>query len=389
MACYVRACERGVCRCKSGITWTRSGKVCVGCKGWALWSAPSPIKLLPCSLIAPLLLYCPQYFVYRHNSNSHVAFIPTGFGLRPAQDIRLRRSIIHSSFISRPSFSLYLSFYLSLNLSPARSSLPFLPSAIAMSHTSHSSDKASLLGNIQLKGPANYNTWCRYVKGKLKVKCLADHITATAGAGATVDKKDTAEWQRQDQRAQGIITLSVSQTMLTVLGDDDLTAKQMWDKLATHCRRQDMWRLVDLFRQLTNTRLLNAASAEQHLATMSDIRTQFVNYGKPVPEWIAALLLLLSVPTDDRRWEVFLASHTAASAATAAASADKDKTPDIKWDAVSAAIMAEASKQAQHDAERARKQETDQTVAAAYAARMHDSSMSDKSKNSKQGVTSS
>ena len=172
--------------------------------------------------------------------------------------------------------------------------------------------------------------------------------------------------------------------MLTVLGDDDLTAKQMWDKLATHCQRQDMWRLVDLFRQLTNTRLLNAASAEQHLATMSDIRTQFINYGKPVPEWIAALLLLLSVPTDDTRWEVFLSSHTAASAATAAASADKDKAPDIKWDTVSAAIMAEASKQAQQDAERTRKQETDQAVAAAYAARMHDGSKQNTDRGTKQ-----
>ena len=141
---------------------------------------------------------------------------------------------------------------------------------------------------------------------------------------------------------------------------------------------------MDLFRQLTNTRLLNAASAEQHLATMSDIRTQFINYGKPVPEWIAALLLLLSVPTDDTRWEVFLSSHTAASAATAAASADKDKAPDIKWDTVSAAIMAEASKQAQQDAERTRKQETDQAAAAAYAARMHDGSKQNTDRGTKQ-----
>ena len=126
---------------------------------------------------------------------------------------------------------------------------------------------------------------------------------------------------------------------------------------------------MDLLRQLTNTRLLDAASVEQHLAAMSDIRTQFVNYGKAIPEWIAALLLLLSVPTDDPHWEVFLASHTAAATVTAAAPSDQDKSPGITWDGVSAAIMAEASKQSQQQAERARKQQLDSAAVAAYAAR--------------------
>ena len=163
-------------------------------------------------------------------------------------------------------------------------------------HSDSSSDKLP----IKLEGPTNYNTWCRYVKGALKIKMLVNHIADSSMLPEEKDKLD--EWYRQDQRAQGIITLSVNATMLTVLGDDDLSAKQMWDRLATHCRRQDMWRLVDLLRQLTNTRLLDAANVEQHLAAMSDIRTQFVNYGKAIPEWIAALLLLLSVPTDDPHW---------------------------------------------------------------------------------------
>ena len=76
-----------------------------------------------------------------------------------------------------------------------------------------------------------------------------------------------------DYRAQSAIILSVSSTTLVVLGNDDMTAKQMWDKLATYCRRQNMWQLVDLLRQLTNTLLLDAANIQQHLATMSDIRT--------------------------------------------------------------------------------------------------------------------
>ena len=233
-----------------------------------------------------------------------------------------------------------------------------------------SSDSSSDKLPIKLEGPTNYNTWCRYVKGALKIKMLVNHIADSSMLPEEKDKLD--EWYRQDQRAQGIITLSVNATMLTVLGDDDLSAKQMWDRLATHCRRQDMWRLVDLLRQLTNTRLLDAANVEQHLAAMSDIRTQFVNYGKAIPEWIAALLLLLSVPTDDPHWEVFLASHTAAATATAAASSGKDQSPAITWDGVSAAIMAEASKQSQQQAERARKQQSDSAAVAAYAARTHD-----------------
>ena len=233
------------------------------------------------------------------------------------------------------------------------------------SSTDSSSDKLP----VRLEGPTNYNTWCRYVKGALKMKMLVDHIADRPSKPEDKDKLE--EWHRQDQRAQGIITLSVNATMLTVLGDDDLSAKQMWDRLATHCRRQDMWRLVDLLRQLTNTRLLDAANAEQHLAAMSDIRTQFVNYGKAIPEWIAALLLLLSVPTDDPHWEVFLASHTAAATASAAASSDKEQLSSITWDGVAAAIMAEASKQSQQQAERARKQQSENAAVAAYAARTH------------------
>ena len=233
---------------------------------------------------------------------------------------------------------------------------------------------------IKLEGPTNYNTWCRYVKGALKMKYLGAHITA---APPTKDD-DFKEWSRDDQRAQGIIILSVSVTMLTVLGDAELTAKQMWDKLAKHCRRQDMWRLVDLLRQLTNTRLLDAAGAEQHLATMSDIRTQFVNYGKAIPDWIAALLLLLSVPTDDPRWEVFLSSHTAAATAAAATSSDTAVEQAVSWDSVAAAIMAEASKQSQQDAERARKQQADSAMAAAYAARTQANKLPDGQGDSKQ-----
>ena len=232
----------------------------------------------------------------------------------------------------------------------------------------HSSpDSSSEKLPIKLEGPSNYNTWCRYVKGALKIKLLVDHIADTVTT--PIDPKEKADWLKQDQRAQGIIILSVNATMLTVLGDDDLSAKKMWDRLATNCRRQDMWRLVDLLRQLTNTQLLDAANVEQHLAAMSDIRTQFVNYGKAIPEWIAALLLLLSVPTDDPHWEVFLASHTAAATATAAASSDNSKTPAITWDGVAAAIMAEASKQTQQQAERARKQQSDNAAVAAYAAK--------------------
>ena len=277
-----------------------------------------------------------------------------------AQDIRLRHSLITHLSLSRLAVSRSLSRCLSRSLVPA------FPSSLVMSDSSSSDSSSDTRLPIKLEGPTNYNTWCRYVKGALKVKCLVAHITAVA----PTDANKLEEWNRNDQRAQGIITLSVSATMLTVLGDADLTAKQMWDKLAKHCRRQDMWRLVDLLRQLTNTRLLDAAGAEQHLATMSDIRTQFVNYGKPIPEWIAAFLLLLSVPTDDPRWEVFLGSHTAAATAAAAASSSQDADLSISWDSVSAAIMAEASKQSQQDAERARKQQADNAIATAYAARM-------------------
>ena len=255
-----------------------------------------------------------------------------------AHSFQLRQSTHNSSvtlplsgelLVTNHSPSLFLSLSLSLSLSlvdmsdqqPAHFSLDKLP--------------------VKLEGANNYTTWCTYVKAALKGQGLYGHVTGTTArpardaAGTEPDAKSTADWDRRDDKAQSIIMLGVTPAMVNHIAGD-MTAREMWDKLASQCRRKDMATRVSLMQQLFTTRLRSADNVDQHIATMSDIRTQFVNIGKPLDDAVAAIALLLSVPAEVPQWEMFLRSHT---------SSGKDPS----WDDVSAAMRAEASLQHQRD----------------------------------------
>ena len=60
----------------SGITWTRGGKVCVGCIAWTLWGLKCPppfVKRLVMHLECFVYLHCLQYCLYRSQLIQHVA----------------------------------------------------------------------------------------------------------------------------------------------------------------------------------------------------------------------------------------------------------------------------------------------------------------------------
>jgi transposase InsO family protein len=202
---------------------------------------------------------------------------------------------------------------------------------------------------VKLEGANNYTTWCTYVKAVLKGQGLHGHITGatqrpvpTASATSTVgsaeveaDTKAVAEWERKDDKAQSIILLGVTPAMLGCIAGD-MTARQMWDKLATQCHRKDMATRISLMQQLFSTRLRPADSVDQHIRAMAEIRDRLINIGKPLDDAVAAIALLLSVPAEVPQWEMWLRSHTASA---------KDPT----WDDVSADMRAEASLQQQRD----------------------------------------
>jgi hypothetical protein len=206
---------------------------------------------------------------------------------------------------------------------------------------------------IKLEGASNYTTWCTYVKAALKGQNLYGHITGTTvkpAAGA--DVKPLEEWNRRDEKAQSIIMLGVMPTMVNHIAGD-MTAKEMWDRLAVQCRRRDMATRLSLMQQLFTTRLRSGENVDQHISAMNDIRTQFINIGKPIEDDVAAFALLLSVPAEVPQWEMFLRSHTTS-----------DKEPG--WDDVSAAMRAEAS--LQHQRDRTLIQSSSDAAVVAYAA---------------------
>ena len=206
---------------------------------------------------------------------------------------------------------------------------------------------------VKLEGANNYTTWCTYVKAALKGQNLFGHITGKTVRPATgSDTKTEDEWDRKDEKAQSIIMLGVTPAIVNHIAGD-MTAKEMWDKLATQCRRKDMATRVSLMQQLFTARLRAAESVDKHISAMSGIRTQLANIGKPIEEAVTAIALLLSVPAEVPHREMFLRSHTAS---------DKDPT----WDDVSAAMRAEAS--LQHQRDRTLAQSSHEAAVVAHAA---------------------
>ena len=202
---------------------------------------------------------------------------------------------------------------------------------------------------VKLEGASNYTTWCTYVKAVLKGQGLYGHITGattrpspstpptnTVGSGQSeADAKAVAEWERRDDKAQSIILLGVTPAMLGYIAGD-MTARQMWDKLATQCHRKDMATRISLMQQLFTTRMRPADNVDHHIHAMAEVRDRLINIGKPLDDAVAAIALLLSVPAEVPQWEMWLRSHTGSA---------KDPT----WDDVSADMRAEASLQQQRD----------------------------------------
>ena len=131
---------------------------------------------------------------------------------------------------------------------------------------------------VKLEGANNYTTWCTYVKAALKGQGLYGHVTGSTtrpardAAGTEPDAKSTADWDRRDDKAQSIIMLGVTPAMVNHIAGD-MTAREMWDKLASQCRRKDMATRVSLMQQLFTTRLRSADNVDQHIATMSGVAT--------------------------------------------------------------------------------------------------------------------
>ena len=193
---------------------------------------------------------------------------------------------------------------------------------------------------VKLEGPTNYHTWSVLAKAHLKGQGTWGHITGDTPRPvkqADGNNKPESDWLRHDDKAQGAIMNSVDKELLHLI-EADMTAKQMWDILATECRQSDMATRMALKRQLHAMRLADAASVNKHIATMGSIRSQLADMGKPVDDEEAAKTLLNSVPDDDTapQWQMFLRSYTASN-------------QRLTWASVSAAIRAEASQQLQKE----------------------------------------
>ena len=189
---------------------------------------------------------------------------------------------------------------------------------------------------VRLEGSSNYESWSQFVEAALMGQDLIGHITGeTVRPTASSDAKANGEWLRRDRKARAIIMLAVTADIINHV-HKDMTAKEMWDKLATQCRRNDSATMASLIEQLVTTRLRDAETVDKHISVMGTIRTQLANMGKPIDDTVSAVLLLLSVPREVPQWEIFVRTHTAS-------------TATLTWDNVSAAMRAEASLQRQRE----------------------------------------
>ena len=204
----------------------------------------------------------------------------------------------------------------------------------------------------KLEGSSNYIMWSYHVMSAVEGFNLDGHLAGDS-IRPLVDGADTtktADWDRNDKAVRACIKLSLTPSMISHVMSGNLTAKQMWDKLATQCRRHDMASRGALIRQIHTTKLKDAAGAEQHISAMSGFREQLAQMGKSMDESEAAFALLHSVPTDVIQWDIFLRTYHA-------------KADDPTWDGVCSEIRVEATLQQQRNKERVAIQPVNAAVA--------------------------
>ena len=216
----------------------------------------------------------------------------------------------------------------------------------------------------KLEGSGNYVAWNYHVLSAVQGFNLDGHLTGetvkpAVTKGSPTEAADTIkanEWERNDKAVRACIRLSLTTSLISTAMDNTLTAKQLWDKLTGQCRRNDMTTRGALILQIHTTKLKDAASAEQHVATMNGYLEQLAQMGKPMDASEAAFALLHSVPTDAIQWDVFLSTY-------------HSKEQDPTRDGVCSAIRAEAVRQLQREKERGSTQPTGAAaVDVAYAA---------------------
>lgn len=126
-------------------------------------------------------------------------------------------------------------------------------------------------------------------------------------------KKQAVEWDRRDNYLQSMITIKLSDDVLTsLMVYDPPTSAELWKRLRTISRLKSGYSYLQAVANLTSTKYVDGDDVRDHILKMEFFRNQIICFDdRKIPDELFACFLRLSMP---QSWNTaFLAlpdSHT-------------------------------------------------------------------------------
>ncbi|CAK5284592.1 unnamed protein product [Mycena citricolor] len=167
-----------------------------------------------------------------------------------------------------------------------------------------SSDAASSAYRIQhLTGEDNIQTWTVKMTDILTDMGLHGYPSGTIPKPALPDSDATViAWSEKDRRALSAIRLRVADGPLIYITDAK-TSQAAWDTLMATYQSKGVIGIVLLRRKLSRTTCADGADIEDHIRTLTSIRTQLSALGSQVEDKEFCIILLTSLPDS---WDSFI-----------------------------------------------------------------------------------
>ena len=160
-------------------------------------------------------------------------------------------------------------------------------------------DMATNFNIEKLVGRENFSTWAFAIKNLLLHEDLWEAIeppaaaasTTSSGSGNGANNVDP----RKDAKAKAKIVLTID-TKLYIHVQNELTAKDTWNKLRKLFEDDGLDRRVGLVSQLINTKLSNSKSTEEYVTNVMTICHKLTNAGLIVSDEWTGIFMLAGLP---------------------------------------------------------------------------------------------
>lgn len=165
-----------------------------------------------------------------------------------------------------------------------------------------------------LEGPANYSQWERALTRTLRGEGLWGYVNdvnditspwnqipcPTFDNPTTAQRRAITEWWQMDAKAKDIIERRLSNVILSILPNDDLTvSREIWSTLKTRFGRVDVTAQFDLRTRISEAKLKDHNDLDAYIGEFKTARAQFINMGVAFSEDEMVHLIIRGLPSTD------------------------------------------------------------------------------------------